>query len=243
MSNPGATTFRQELAKSIRKIRRSERFYEEERFAYKRNRSLTRYLYYLQGLGATLNYIRRLPSPCLVDLGSGTGRAIKELSTAEIGRDLTIIGTGIAWHKYIEYPHYRITPAECMRGFKPSSVGGFISVFGPTHYSYYLKVVLDNLDRVLIPGGVMKLVMMEHSSFSRNNAEFTTRLSSVTDYLKTKGYGLAVTSHTARTSAWEVTFCAIVAIKGGTAIDHEKLASDLIDGDYQTFPKDLSPIE
>jgi hypothetical protein len=157
---------RQQLARDLKQARKSERFYLDPQYAYKRNRSLARYLFYLLGLGATLDYVRTLSSHYVVDLGTGTGRAMAELEQSKLGEGLTFVGTGIVWNKSVVLRNYRITPAELMSGFGASSAGAVISVFGPIHYSNHVSLVLEKIDEILVPGGVVKLGMMKCSSLT-----------------------------------------------------------------------------
>lgn len=194
--------YRQSLAHDLRRYRAIEKqtLSPESELKNRRNRSAELYVRNLQGLEATLEYASHLPVKTVVDLGAGTSLAAGQLAKSPYGKNLEFIGTGLvpdpAIKENLGSEHYRLTPAETMRGFKPGSVGAFISVFGPLYYSDFQKQVFDKLDELLVPEGIIKLSVMEKipGSTADNIELIATRIQRITDSFKEHGYDLAMSS-------------------------------------------------
>src|SRR3989344_6087334 len=126
-----------------------------------RDRPAISYVEHLGGLAATLKYASTLSVPTVVDLGAGSSRAIAEIKKSEYGNGLSFKGIGLIFDSDIEQnigrENYRLTSAEKMRGFEDASVGAFISVFGATTYTDRLDLVLPKMDKLLVPGGIIKM--------------------------------------------------------------------------------------
>lgn len=197
---------RQRLARDLKIARQIEmkRIMPDQKLNEKRDRSANDYLDHLRGLEATLRYAAGLPITVLVDHGAGSSRAIAQIAQSEYGEGLAFLGTGIVHDpeidNHIGRDSYKITPAETMRGFTPSSVGGFISVYGPFEHSAFLDLVLEKTDELLIPDGIIKLCVMKETPGRGDevNALKTQRLESIGNFFMNSGYGLA-------TVDWDIT--------------------------------------
>ncbi len=230
------------LARDIKKARKSEREFAiggDSKYAYKRDRSLMTYRSFLVGLGATLRYVGTLSSQCVVDLGAGTGRAMAELEQSDLGSGLEFVGTGLLWDKSQILKNYRITPAEIMRDFSPSSVGAILSVFGPIHYSDHLQLVLGRIDDMLVSGGAFKCALMIKSSLTPTRDVYHQHvLKTLETFFVPKGYGLAIKEKTVDEGESIFTYRAVLAVKGDS---QNLIASHLVEEDEKTFPKDHRP--
>ena len=161
--------FRVALAEYLRKARRVERevisFSPDWR--EKRDRSAAMYYGHLQGLDATLWYAQEFSGrKKVVDLGAGTSRAIAEIAAQNADAGFEFLATGLINEpeaaQNLGRERYRVTPAELMRGFEPSSVGCFLSVYGPFEHSWYLDLVFRKIDELLVPGGIIKLCVIRN---------------------------------------------------------------------------------
>src|SRR3989344_1288321 len=151
-----------QLAEKLARLRRLDRAVTESPvMKVIRDRPSVSYVEHLGGLAATLKYVSALPVPTVVDLGAGSSRAIAEIKKSEYGKGLDFKGIGLIFDPAIEQnidrENYGLTSAEKMRGFEDASVGGFISVFGATTYTDRLDLVLPKMDKLLVPGGIIKM--------------------------------------------------------------------------------------
>lgn len=191
---------RHELARELRKARLIEmqRIMPDQRLNEKRDRTGETYIDHLSGLQGTLNYVTKLPTAIVVDLGAGSSRAVAQISRSKYGEGLTFLATGIVndpeIDKHIGRSSYRITPAETMVGFDSSSIGGFISVYGPFEHSAYLDQVLERTDELLVPDGIIKLCIMKKmpGHDEQMNRIMVQRYKKIEDFFKNRGYGLAI---------------------------------------------------
>ncbi len=164
--------FRRAFAKRIRSLRRLQRSSQirDTKLNEKRDRPLSEYNLYLAGLEATLEYINCLPVRLVVDMGMGTGRAFATLSRIPKHYRVRFMGVDMMRSSDAILNDCRLTPAEIMRGFQPQSIGAAFSVFGPTHYTR-IDPVFERLNKLLVWGGLIKVVIMKHIHGSSLNGE------------------------------------------------------------------------
>lgn len=232
---------REEIADDVKRIRKVERtvVMPDKRLNEKRNRPAGEYVENLRGLQATLDYVRNLPIKKIVDLGAGTSRAIAKISHTEYGEGIEFMGTGIVLDpeidKNIGRENYRITPAETMRGFEPSSVGGFISVYGPFEHSAHVRQVLEKAHELLIPGGILKFCVMKNVPGAKPemNELYVKNVEDIEDSLRREGYEFVKKD-------WDIvgrigtsrTFLAIKRI-GEERKKYSLLAEEIMEGDLE----------
>src|SRR3989338_893187 len=113
----------------------------------------------LYGIQKLFNYIRTLPSTTVLDIGAGNTAGVNELSKSPFGQGLKFEATVLKHDPQIK-THLgehktHITSAEILGNIPNGSIGGIISVMGTT-YSMAQSLMAGNLDRVLVPGGVVK---------------------------------------------------------------------------------------
>lgn len=210
-----------------------------------RDRPATSYIEHLGGLAATLQYAATLPVPTIVDLGAGSSRAIAEIKKSEYGKGLNFKGIGLIFDSAIEQnigrENYRLTPAEKMRGFEDSSVGGFISVFGATTYTDRLDLVLPKMDKLLIPGGIIKICVHLLASErmpgrAQIDANDRMRTMAIELFFNIHKYGLAARDREFSGNAFGKAADRIyLAVKPKDEhVNYDKLAEDLMNSDIES---------
>lgn len=232
---------RARLARDLRRTRKNERkLAVNGKFFKRRDRTLRRYRFYLAGLDATLDYVATLSSRQVVDLGAGTGRALRTLERVKHGKKLAFVGTGIIWDTSIVFRNYRLTPAELMCGFPPESVGAFISVFGPIHYSNAVELVLENIHRLLAPGGVVKLAVADWQESNPPDRNSYLRLVNghIARFFRERNYGFAFREVLVPKDKWKG--LALLAVKPRARRPHPvRIARRLMAADYENAPRKL----
>jgi hypothetical protein len=147
---------RSELATQLR----VGRIYDQ-RGAYDISRSGEDYVHLLRGLQCLFEYIRTLQSNRVLDIGAGSTKAISQIAS------IPLFAKGLEFEavtlkklseqkKYLGYKKTHITSAERLRGVPLESYGGVISVQGLA-YSQFPKLVVRNIDSILVNGGVVKI--------------------------------------------------------------------------------------
>ena len=121
------------------------------------------------GLRQFLNYVERLSHPHILDIGAGEATAARELA-AEYSSHLTFEATGLTPPTEPTPFPFHITTGEDLLGVRTASVGGILSRFSLA-YSTNPEMVVDAIDRVLVPGGVFKGVFFNAGDFPPECAE------------------------------------------------------------------------
>lgn len=128
-----------------------------------------------------------------LDVGAGFGEAIKAIRE-KYREGLDIYATNLTYNENLVEnlgkDKVHVTPAEFMKGFEPQSVTGIIAV-ASIAYSVSPEFVVQKLNDILIPGGIIKASFRKpHSGYMaeygfQTHHEFTKRL-------KQLGYDVAV---------------------------------------------------
>ena len=160
MNGSGEAAEREAIARQIKASRNLEsgRLGLEAWYKMETDRGSRNYLTELGGLAATLEHIGNLSSNRVLDIGAGTARAISELKEFDMAQGIQLEGTGLvqppdASQKLI------LTPAETLGRIPDASCGGVLAVFSIA-YSEAPERVIESVDRVLVPGGIFKGVLM-----------------------------------------------------------------------------------
>ncbi len=187
-------------ASQIREMRRLER---EEGWVLSEqwNRDVVDYLDSLNGIYGLLNYLKELGNSSILDIGAGGKRAITELAKGKLGRDFNFYATILTGDTGSEISNlaFRKTSAEALRGIEDSSIG-LVLASSSIAYSKAMPLVVESVDRVLIPGGVIKSVFKEsgqsHSRDLRQTSGEAEKLFSLKGYdiFSSNGIMLAVKS-------------------------------------------------
>ncbi len=147
---------RKEAAHQIRRARWRER----EGRPYNRDRSGFQYIKELAGVKELFSYLKTLPSRKILDIGAGTTHGITDISQSSFGTDMefeaTVLNSVPQIEKYLGNERTHITSAEILRGIPDNSIACVLSVFSLT-YSRAPELVIGSVDRVLVPGGVIKI--------------------------------------------------------------------------------------
>ena len=138
------------------------------------------YIYNLNGLSEYFNYIRSLGgNNTVLDLGAGTTRAIAELESRDIGKGVNFIATVLRRQKSvssngIDSSRVFKTSAERLAGIPDNSVSGIIS-YSALAYSAVPELVIRSIDRVLIPGGVIKAEFNNDKTVTNPKSAYSNR--------------------------------------------------------------------
>jgi SAM-dependent methyltransferase len=129
---------------------------------YITNRDICQYAHYLGGFSVMLGQASgELASNVVLDIGAGRGIAINDLANCpELSAGLECMATGLRRpDNYSEdaVPYY-VAGAETLLGIPDESVAAATAVYS-TMYSVRPDMVVDALDRVLVPGGIAKFVL------------------------------------------------------------------------------------
>lgn len=124
------------------------------------DRDIIDYIDALGGITSFLNYAEGLGNQqTILDIGSGSFRGITQISRIKAAENLNFVGTTLSRTEDIEKDtgsvKVRITSAEILRGIENESINGILAV-SSIAYSKAPSLVASNIDRVLVPGGVLK---------------------------------------------------------------------------------------
>lgn len=218
---PVDTEDRTDILRQLRNIVRLDRghFYPDRRHE-------NEYIRTLYGIEGTFSYLNALgTSNKIVDVGAGFGEAILGI-TREYGGNLEVYGTNLTYNpnltENLGKGRASVTPAEFMKGFEDESIAGIIAV-NSIAYSVAPKLVIQRLDQILVPGGVIKATFrnpkrsdMEEYGFQTHNA--------FTKYLKELGYDVALFRD-----------CVVLAIKPGGELNVK--ARTLLEEDLESYKR------
>lgn len=132
--------------------------------------SLESYLKSSRGLAMVFNYVERIGLPKKVlDIGTGDGNALKEL--AEARQDFSYIGTVLSASEQKnlvpENMEIKEATAETLLPIEDESIGAILS-FQAIGFSAHPEAVAESMDRVLMPGGIIKASFRKkHGSYGK----------------------------------------------------------------------------
>lgn len=122
-------------------------------------RNMEEYLTIFNGLSNLLKHVRRSGGNLVLDVGSGTTKGISEVAKSKLGEGLDFRATVLKRHQAIGnnlgYDKTFITATETLKGVKDSSVG-LVLALNSIAYSASPRITIRSIDRVLVPGGVLK---------------------------------------------------------------------------------------
>lgn len=129
------------------------------------NRGAFEYLQKLFGLEHFFQHVKQIGYPKVLDIGTGSGRAIKELSCSSVAAGIdfetTVLTSDPRTFENLPRNKVHITSAESLRGISNESVGGVIAVYS-VGYSETPSLVAASINRVLAPSGVFKGIFASH---------------------------------------------------------------------------------
>ena len=222
---------RQQVAAKLKRLRELEHNNPE----FLRDSSLRDYLVSAGGLQAFLDHIRETKSRKVLDIGTGTGKALSQIATSRAGDGLSFIGTALTSPK-TEKPtgiQLHLTAAESLRGIQPDSVGGVLSI-GSIGFSNAPELVVANIDRTLVDGGAIKATFRKKGTYGKDwDKKYDKWGYSIHDPFTREwsklGYDLAI----AETEDDDI----LVAVKPGALKPIG--AAELLQADIQTLPEQI----
>lgn len=120
------------------------------------------YVRALRGVRHTFAQVMGLGSRMVLDIGTGSAKALKQFQRVHEYRNLDFKATGLTLHPDVDenigIENFVLTSAEVLRAIPDNSVGAAISVFSVT-YSAAPEYVVDSIDRVLVEGGIFKAAL------------------------------------------------------------------------------------
>lgn len=191
------------------------------------NRRGREYVRCLQGLEASLSYIKELRSNLVLDIGTGTSEGIADIANSDLGQGLQFKGTSVTpqpdFKNYLGKDRVIITPAESLRGVENNSVGGALALHSLT-YSAEPQYVVTRLDQVLVDGGLVKLLAYHDEVNQGRLGEKT--IKPFLNVFKDFGYDVAISDNI------------LLAIKPSSSNSNSAAsANDLIDQDRLSMQK------
>ncbi len=148
-----------ELRRTVAKQIHFARYLDRSK-RYITDRSLNEYLKSFAGLKHFLEYAKsHHQNGPILDIGSGTTRAISELSESPLGENLTFIASVLTRPPETGDRVSRVvsTSAELLNGIQDDSIAGIISCYGIA-YSSAPELAIRRMDQVLVSGGALKAV-------------------------------------------------------------------------------------
>lgn len=213
--------------------------------AMQRNRDGVGYLTTLFGIGHLTDYIKtaqaKLGTNRVLDIGAGSTRAIAQLSRTSFMNSLSCEATVLTNVKDIEKnlgkERTHITPVETLEGIADKSVACVLSVNGVA-YSVVPSLAIEQIDRILVDGGVIKATFQNEGHISplvRMNTH-----DKFTEELRKRGYEVEIT-----TNEKELVDVVVAVKKGSTVHAKTLLEEDLRDWQKQIdqFNAELKPEE
>lgn len=145
---------RNAIAQQIREARKTDRsaLHLTDRVGWE-------YVEQLKGVQHMFEYVRGLSSHRVLDVGAGDTKGTHDLSRSPFGAGLEFEAVVLTNRSVIEEHLGRDrthnTSVEMLRGIEDSSIGCVIAVFSLA-YSAQPSLAIEGIDRVLVPGGVLK---------------------------------------------------------------------------------------
>lgn len=145
---------RNAVAQEIRTVRKADADY-----SYMTDRESWQYVEEFRGVKQLFDYVRTLKTPLVLDIGAGTTRGVASLSHSLYGTRLAFEAT-VLRHPPVTLKeggvgHVYHTSVERLRGVQDNSVGCILGMLSIA-YSADPALAIQNIDRVLAPGGVLK---------------------------------------------------------------------------------------
>lgn len=201
-------------------------------------RQMTEYIEDLLGLKHLFQYARKnknkLGSSTVFDIGAGTTRGIHQASLSSYGEGLDFKATVLQYIPEIDYNltrHRTVeTPVETLQGVDTNSCAVIISDFG-LGYSVDTESSIKSVDRVLVPGGVLKANFRKANDPSIQNFGETALF---VKELKKLGYDIAIKPND------RIYAEVVIAIKPGKKLT---TAKDLIEADSSDWKNQRKEIK
>ena len=159
---------RTQIAKQVQAARNKDRNPGETGIdSYNLNRGSNFYKLALAGFEELFSYLKTLKTGLVLEIGAGTGRALKEIKEMPMAKGLSFRATALYNHPDIRHnlgqEDFTLTSMETLRGIEPESVAGVLSMYSIT-YAEHPKLAMAKINEVLIPGGIIKAVFPFHGN-------------------------------------------------------------------------------
>lgn len=166
---PKGDLIRLAVAKQLTNARSLDQLY-----GWTNNRDGYWYIVELGGLRSTLEYVKRLQPPVVLDIGTGRGFGINDIAGSPLGEGLVFRATALTFDPAHSTINNRVrityTAAEILHGFENGSVACVLAVFS-IGYCIKPEFVATRIDQILAPGGVVKAVSCTHKRLGCSTPE------------------------------------------------------------------------
>jgi SAM-dependent methyltransferase len=199
------------------------------------NRNGVEYLELFQGLAHVLDYARTLPVHTVLDVGAGLTRGINDIRKSDMGRQLDYFATVLTPRPEIAqnlgFERTLVAGVETLTGVPDASIA---LVLGGNSLAYSIvpEVAMQQVNRVLIPGGVLKATFMDVVFARDGDTSQLPRMKSHLDFshaLKSLGYDVVVYPPASRDMGFDI----LLAVKPGAKEGIS--ANSLMLEDYKTY--------
>lgn len=230
---PEVNADRLAVAEQIRTAREMEKLFlssykRKDESMYETYRTGDQYIAYLGGLEHLFKYVRTLPSQKVLDIGAGKGKALPFLAKSRIGEGLIFEGTALLSSSKTDAKLY-LTSAEVLRGVASNSYGAVLALISLS-YVKTPEFAAEQIDRVLVPGGIIKFTFPLEDIHHKNRAGEVVNQAAGQKYaelFRKRGYDVA-------TIGMDDTARLVVGIKPGGDGSSFTWAKKLMDRDLQT---------
>lgn len=158
-------------------------------------RDIIAYLEKFEGLSELFAYVRdNTESRSIVDIGAGRRAVgVNQLAANELGQGLSFSATGVVGpdEGYKGVP-FLVASGENLEGIPDASVGGVLGMYSIT-YTYAPETVVREIDRILVPGGVVKTRLIRRDEISRGHVGlYIATPDHYLPHLKSRGFDCAL---------------------------------------------------
>ncbi|MBN2096757.1 hypothetical protein JW752_05210 [Candidatus Peregrinibacteria bacterium] len=207
-----------------------------------RDRSPESYVESLRGVDAFFSHVRKLPKKQIIDLGTGTARAIHGLSEGLMGEGLSFKGIDVVrpdqLNDLIGNEHFIETSVEELGGIDDESCGGLLSVAGALSYTASIPLSILSIDRVLVPGGILKASLSP--GLGNKKWPYNERNRQIIDWLKSLGYDVSLKKvYLKKANGARIPNVVLIAIKPPL---QETSAKELLEKDLESWEKQMGQI-
>lgn len=186
---------RNQVAQQLREARQYDRLN-----LWNTTRTYDDYVQILDGITLLLEYTASLTQRHIIDIGTGTGRALEDIAKLHRNLGLHYTGTTLAALPNSSVP-IKSTSIEVMRGYGANSVSGILSVHS-LNYCMHPTYAVARIDEILEPGGVIKVAGLGIEARLPSNYPSTlgsVRLYSVAEIFQSLGYDVSYFCHVNQT--------------------------------------------
>lgn len=189
---------RMQSAGQIRHARNQEKNQAQSEDFYKTHRTGQEYLVRMGGLEHLFEYVRSLKSRRVLDIGTGSGNALRMVSKMRIARALSFEATALnlspELKRNLRKDQIHLTGVETLRGCKNYDFGAVLAL-NSVAYASYPRMAIKRINEVLVPGGVFKATFGDLGGIDNYGGQIMKGPDRFIEELAKAKYDLALTTH------------------------------------------------